>query len=272
MADSNLRECLIDVTPHLTLALIQAHLDQSDPAANRARLSAEIEAVEAAVDVFVLPETFATGFLGDERDGPEAMSGESVQWMHEIAARQRAAVCGSLAIGAGDSCRNRLLFVAPTGLVGHYDKRHLFAYAGEDRRFTAGDRRVIWQWRGWRICPQICYDLRFPVWCRNQDDYDLLLVVANWPAVRATAWRCLLRARAIENQAWVVGVNRAGPDGKGTVYGGRSAVYGPEGDPLLELGESPATGTVLISLDQVRETGRRYPFLADRDPFVLKSR
>ncbi len=259
-----------DAQPRLTLALIQASLEQEDPAANRARLAAEIEALNGTADLILLPETFATGFLGDERCAAESMAGESVLWMQEIAARHRAAVCGSLVIAEAGGRRNRMLFVAPEGTVGHYDKRHLFAYAGEDRRFGAGDRRVVWHWHGWRICPQICYDLRFPVWCRNQDDYDLLLVVANWPAVRCRAWRCLLQARAIENQAWVAGVNRAGPDGRGIVYGGLSAVYDPAGEPALELDTAPAAALVEIALENVHQTRRSYPFLADRDQLTLQ--
>jgi len=165
---------------------------------------------------------------------------------------------------------NRLLWVEPDGSLQHYDKRHLFAHAGEDQRYSAGAERKVFTYRGWRICPQICYDIRFPVWCRSRDDYDLLLTVANWPSTRAGAWRSLLQARAIENQAYVVAVNRVGEDGNGKNYPGISVAFDPLGEALLEMGDEEALEMVTLELDKVRATRERLPFHLEADAFGLK--
>ncbi|GAB4186517.1 MAG: amidohydrolase [Wenzhouxiangellaceae bacterium] len=254
----------------MQVVLIQAELQQSATTANRAHLTTLMDQHGADVDLFVLPETFATGFLGDGEREPEALEGPSFEWMQQQARARRSAICGSLIIAENGQRFNRFVYVDAEGQrLAIYDKRHLFGYGGEDQRYTAGRQRVVFADQGWRICPQICYDLRFPVWCRNQHDYDVLLFVANWPIKRVSAWQHLLRARAIENQAYVIGVNRAGPDGSGTIYGGCSGVYDPLGVPLVEMGHEPGSARVAIERERLQAVREQLPFLADADPFAL---
>ncbi len=249
----------------LNVALVQSRLRWREPAENRSHLAGLMDAAGTA-DLYVLPETFTTGFLGDSRDDDEGMDGETVQWMRAEAATRGGAICGSAVISDAAGRRNRFLFVTPEGAVHHYDKRHLFSYAGEDRRYVAGDQRVLFDHAGWRICPQICYDLRFPVWCRSRDDYDLLIFVANWPSPRVSAWDALLRARAIENQCYVVAVNRVGEDGKGAAYPGHSAVYDPLGEVLVEPWGEESVRSVAIDLERVRTVRADFPFCRGGGP------
>jgi predicted amidohydrolase len=252
----------------LDIALVQPRLHWRNPAANREHLEQMVRSA-AGADLYVLPETFTTGFLGDAPDGGEDMDGPTLAWMRQLAHDTNAAITGSAAIDSPQGRRNRLLFVTPAGEVHIYDKRHLFSFAGEDQRYVAGSERVLFEFRGWRICPQICYDIRFPVWCRNRGDYDLLLVVANWPAARVSAWDTLLRARAIENQAFVVAVNRVGEDGKGVAYPGHSALYDPLGEAVLAPWKEEGCRSGQISLQRLREVREQFPFSRDADGFVL---
>lgn len=256
----------------MKVALVQAQLAQSEAQANRTHLARVIEQLPATVDLIVLPETFATGFLGEGEREPENMSGESVRWMQDQARRRNCAICGSLIIGDRGQRFNRFVYVSATGgVIAAYNKRHLFGYGGEDQRYSAGQERVVFEYQGWRLCPQICYDLRFPVWSRNQNDYDLLIYVANWPIKRVAAWKLLLQARAVENQAYVIGVNRAGPDGQGVIYGGCSGVYDPLGQGLVELGSQPGVAVIDIDLNKLGEVRESLPFLKDGDAFSLKA-
>jgi predicted amidohydrolase len=253
----------------LRVGLLQSQLSWDDPAENRSYLEAFLTRASPRADIVVMPETFTTGFLGDSAGSGEGMDGPTVAWMKELAGRYRCVVTGSSVIDTHTGRANRLLWVEPDGRVSFYDKRHLFSYAGEDRRYIAGKERVIIEYRGWRICPQICYDLRFPVWCRNRADYDVLLVVANWPAVRVEAWSSLLKARAIENQCYVVAVNRVGEDGRGNPYTGQSVVHGPLGETLLALGGKEQYSDMEIDLSVLRSVRSELPFHADADPFTL---
>lgn len=260
----------------LRVLMVQPRLCWQDPAENRRQLEERIknalgapDAVNEA-DLVLVPETFTTGFLGDFDRDPESMDGATVAWMQRLAAGLNAAVAGSVVIGENGSRFNRFLFVTPEGDIHHYDKRHLFAYGGEHKRYTAGERRVVVTYRGWRICLQVCYDLRFPVWCRIRNDYDLLVFVANWPSKRVAAWNALLRARAIENQACVIGINRVGEDGNGIEYPGRSVAYDALGEGLAELGGEEATKIVELDLDDLRRVRTELPFLADADGFRLE--
>jgi omega-amidase len=248
------------------IVLVQARLSWKDPAQNRAHLAALMEGAEAG-SIYVLPETFTTGFLGEAPESDEGMDGATVDWMRGMAAKHGAAICGSAVIVDDVGRRNRFLFVDREGSVHAYDKRHLFSFAGEDRRYVAGDERVTFNFDGWRVCPQICYDLRFPVWCRNRGDYDLLLFVANWPAPRIAAWDALLRARAIENQCYVAAVNRVGEDGKGLAYSGHSAIYDPMGNPVIAPWEEEGCRTAAVDLGFVRDVRRDFPFAAEADAF-----
>jgi predicted amidohydrolase len=253
----------------LKALLVQAQLGWKDPARNRDHLESLLADSEGDFDLAVLPETFTTGFLGDSDLEDEGMDGPTVPWMQALAARYDSAIAGSAVIVEDGHRYNRLLFVTPDGSIRHYDKRHLFAFGGEDRRYSAGRERVNVDYRGWRINLQICYDLRFPAWCRYRGDYDLMLMVANWPSKRVAHWSTLLEARAIENQSWVIGVNRVGEDGKGISYPGRSVVLDPLGHCAADLGSSECCRRVVLQLDSVERTRRDFPFQADADRFEL---
>lgn len=252
----------------MKVTLIQPDLAWQQPEANRSRLARMMDGAGES-DLFVLPETFPSGFLGDQGSPSEGMDGPTVAWLREQAAERNAAVTGSAAIEDAGRRYNRMLFATPRGELHQYDKRHLFGFGGEDRRYTMGESRTVFEWRGWRINLQVCYDLRFPVWCRNRDDYDLMLFVANWPAPRVEAWRCLLRARAIENQAFVVGVNRRGGDGNDLQYLGASSVWDGMGACLVEMDDKEGAATVELDLEALKELRRRFPFQKDRDDFQM---
>lgn len=272
----------------LRVTLVQLDIVWHDPAANRKRVEAMVHGL--ATDLIVLPETFTTGFSNAAVRDAETMEGETVRWMRGLAKASGAAVTGSVQMREGGGVFNRLLFALPTGEMMHYDKRHLFRMAGEHEVYAGGSSRLVVEWRGWRTCPLVCYDLRFPVFSRNRVvdadgrpvapssvgsgepvrlDYDLLIYVANWPAARQEAWRTLLRARAIENLAYVVGVNRAGVDGNGHAYAGQSAVIGPLGEVVLELGAEAQASTVVVERGRVREHRERFPAWRDGDRFEL---
>jgi predicted amidohydrolase len=254
---------------HLECLLVQAQLFWADAAANRRQLESIARERGAGCDLIVFPETFTSGFLGDAEAEPESMQGATVAWMQSLAAELGSVLCGSVAIATGQGRVNRFLWVQPDGGLHYYDKRHLFSFGGEDTRYLAGHERKVFHYRGWRICPQVCYDLRFPAWCRNRDDYDLLIFVANWPQPRTPAWSALLRARAIENQCYVIGVNRSGRDPRGLEYIGGSAVYDPLGEVVLDLGVKACSRTAGIELDTVNATRRQLPFQQDADDFTL---
>lgn len=254
---------------NLNCLLVQSQLFWADAEANRQQLESVARQQGAGCDVIVFPETFTSGFLGDVQAEPETMEGATLTWMKSLARELDCVLCGSVAIATSQGRVNRFLWVQPDGVVEYYDKRHLFSFGGEDQRYVAGSTRKIIHYRGWRICPQICYDLRFPAWCRNRDDYDLLIFVANWPEPRTPAWTALLRARAIENQAYVVGVNRSGEDPRGLQYAGGSAVYDPLGETVLDLGKGQGSGAVMVSLDVVTTTRSSLPFQRDADKFQI---
>ena len=199
----------------VNVSLVQTHTHWHDPAANRALFDIWLDEVPQGTHLVVLPEMFSTGFTMAGRKVAETMDGETIAWMRSRAASLDAVVCGSLVIADGPQVFNRMLWVEPGGSVTSYDKRHLFRMAQETDHYAAGTKRVVVVLNGLRLCLAVCYDLRFPVWLRNRRDYDALVVVANWPAARVDAWLTLLRARAIENQAYVVGVNILGEDGAG---------------------------------------------------------
>lgn len=252
----------------MKVALVQAQLQQAEAEANREHLADLMDSAGNDIDWFVLPETFATGFLGDGKREPEDMNGASIQWMKEQANKHQAAICGSLVIAENGKLYNRFIHVNKQGeVVCHYDKRHLFTYGGENERYTAGDQRVTYTMEDgddtWRISPQICFDLRFPESCRYTKDhqYDLLVFVANWPEARIQAWKQLLIARAIENQCYVIGVNRVGPDGTGVVYGGCSGVYGPLGEVVVEMTTDRRLSAVKVCTNSIIAFRKRLPFL-----------
>jgi len=253
----------------LKCLLIQSGLFWADAQANLHKLESIVRKHGADCDIAIFPETFTSGFLGDTPENLESMDGPTLAWMKKLSSELECVLCGSVAIAAENGTVNRLFWVQPDGVAQYYDKRHLFAFGGENERYTAGTQRKIFDYRGWRICPQICYDLRFPAWCRNHDDYDALLFVANWPEPRTPAWTTLLRARAIENQCYVLAVNRSGSDPRGLEYAGASAVYDPLGETLLDLGAKECSGTVTLDLERVAQNRSELPFQQDADRFKL---
>lgn len=261
----------------LNLALVQQATVWHDSAANRALYGACIAGLGSDVDLIVLPETFLSGFSNAAVDSAEGMEGSGPRWMLEMAAASGAVVCGSLVIRSEAGVCNRLIWARPDGSLAHYDKRHLFRMAGEHLRYAGGSERLIVELGGWRICPQVCYDLRFPVWLRNRQDpgqgrmdYDLLLFVANWPSPRRHAWRTLLRARAIENLAYCVGVNRVGSDGNGLHYAGDSAALDFLGEPLVEMDSEAGVALVSLSAQALATHRERFPAWMDADSFDLR--
>lgn len=258
------------MNPHLRITLVQADLAWQEPATNRRKLATHFRGLAGHTDLVVLPEMFPTGFSMDAEGQAETMDGATVGWMREEAAAMGCVVTGSLIVRDGAHHFNRLVWARPDGTLGHYDKRHLFRMAGEDRHFAAGSRRVTLELKGWRVCPMVCYDLRFPVWSRNRNDYDLLLYVANWPARRAHAWSALLRARAIENLSYVVGVNRIGRDGNGATYAGDSVALDFLGQPLSSEGGGDRVETAVLDLESLRAYRESFPAHLDADGFELR--
>ena len=267
----------------LRISLVQGDTRWHDPAANRDHYAALVAPLAGKTDLVILPETFTSGFSNEAIDQAEGMDGPTVAWIGEQARALGAAVTGSvqLRVDAGDGTPrvcNRLLWATPDGGLAHYDKRHLFRYAGEHKRYAAGRERLCVEWKGWRINPQVCYDLRFPVFCRNrydversgQLDFDLQLFVANWPAPRAHAWKTLLRARAIENLCWVAAVNRVGSDGNGLAYDGDSAVIDFLGQAQVEAHGCEQVLTTTLSAAALAAHRERFPAMLDADAFDLR--
>lgn len=255
----------------LKIAILQVNLKWEDARENRSLFTKEIEALSDEVELIVLPEMFTTGFSMNAKVLAEETDGATLQWMREMAKQKKSAITGSVIIEENGQYYNRLFFVFPDGSYKKYDKRHTFTLAGEDKTYSAGKERLIVEYKGWKICPLICYDLRFPVWARNTEDYDLLIYVANWPKKRVAAWDALLKARAIENMAYCIGVNRVGIDGDGYEYNGHSAVYDCLGKILTEENaEEPFVKELSLNKEQLQKTRHQLKFLQDRDEFTLK--
>ena len=260
----------------LRVGLVQGATRWHDAAANRAYYGARVRQLSGS-DLIVLPETFLSGFSNDIQASAEPMDGTGVSWLRALATEVGAVVCGSVAIREGGIVYNRLLWMRPDGTFAQYDKRHLFRMAGEHTRYGGGAERLVVELNGWRILPQVCYDLRFPVWLRNRRlasatggmEYDLALFVANWPSPRRNAWRTLLRARAMENLSYVVGVNRVGVDGNDLPYAGDSAVLDPLGEPMLECGAQEQIVSVTLDPEPLLAFRERFPAWMDADAFRL---
>ncbi|WP_317172169.1 amidohydrolase [Hymenobacter sp. BRD67] len=259
----------------LTVSLVQTTLHWHQPAENRALITELLASAlpeKGLTDLIVLPEMFTTGFSMEAEAQAETFPGPTLDWMREQAARYDAVVTGSVLTRDGSCFYNRLFWVRPDGSYSAYDKRHLFRLAGEHLVYSAGTSRLLEEWRGWRIRPLICYDLRFPVWSRNDrhDPYDLLLYVANWPQARAEIWKTLLRARAIENMAYTLGVNRLGTDGIGQEYSGQSALLDIHGEYLAQAGNLQTVLTHTLQAGPLEGYREQLPFLLDADDFMLK--
>jgi omega-amidase len=249
----------------LSFALIQTDLKWEDKQHNLLILSQKIRRIEEAVDVIVLPEMFSTGFSMQPQLWAETMSGQGVAWLLAMAQEKKAVIVGSLIIEEAGKYYNRLLWVQPDGQIFHYDKRHLFSLAGEHHHYAAGNEKLIVEYKGWRIAPFVCYDLRFPTWCRNTQNYDIAIFVANWPHRRSNHWRALLPARAIENQAFVLAVNRVGYDGKDIYHSGYTTAIDADGQPLLEIVGEEKIGFCTLYKADLQTIRKRLPFLEDRD-------
>jgi omega-amidase len=252
----------------MKISLIQTSLAWEDAAANRDNFTKLVDGI-AATDLIVLPEMFSTGFSMNPKAVAETTQGETVAWMVATAKAKNAAITGSLVIEEDGRYYNRLFFVYPDGEIKTYNKRHLFTYADEDKFYTPGTEKLIVDYKGFKICPLVCYDLRFPVFSRNAEGYDVLLYVANWPLVRTTAWDTLLRARAIENLSYTIGVNRTGEDGNGHAYIGHSQAVDALGNYLLEPVETEGVFTVALDKEALDATRKRFSFLNDRDEFKI---
>lgn len=253
---------------NLMVALVQQIITPNAPDENLARYASALALMNKPVDLIVLPEVFTTGFCSSARQYAEAVGGRAYQWMQEQAAKFNAVVTGSLVVKEGDTYFNRLVWMRPDGSYVHYDKRHLFRMAGEHTRYAIGTERLLVELNGWRILPLICYDLRFPVWSRSRNDYDMLIYVANWPSARALHWNRLLQARAIENLSYVVGVNRVGMDEAEQHYTGDSSIYGPAGE-LIATSQEPDVVTVELFADHLISYRERFPAYLDADKFEV---
>lgn len=251
----------------LTVSLIQSHLQWEDPQANRNYFQGVIEGIKNS-DLILLPEMFSTGFSMDSTKNAEPAGGPTEQWLRAMAQQKDCAIAGSIAVRDDEKIYNRMLFATPDEVF-HYDKRHLFRMSGENNHYSAGAKRQIVRWRDWRLNLQVCYDLRFPIWSRNQNDYDALIYVANWPAKRAYHWRQLLIARAIENQTCVMGVNRIGSDNNGLSYSGDSLIIASDGQLLLDAEGSEGVFTAVLSAKNQSDYRRKFPSHMDADSFTL---
>jgi predicted amidohydrolase len=253
----------------MKIALVQTSLIWEDPTENRSHLAQKITGFMEEVDLIVLPEMFSSGFTMNPKVVAETMQGETILWLQHLAKAKNCAITGSLVIEENGNYYNRLVFVFPNGDIKLYDKRHLFTLAGEHKSYTAGIDKLIVEYKGFRICPLVCYDLRFPVFSRNEENYDILLYVANWPKPRVNAWDILLKARAVENMCYTIGVNRIGNDHNKNHYVGHSQVVDFLGDYVLEPQEADAVYIVELNKAKLIETRNKLAFLNDRDRFEI---
>lgn len=254
----------------LMVTAIQSDIYWEDKQRNMDSLKTKIRGLAEEQRIVFLPEMFATGFSMNTALA-EPMDGETIDWMRDLAHAQKKIICGSVMIKDKDQILNRLIWMLPDGTLYHYDKRHLFAFAGEEKTFSSGQKKLMVQVNGWKISLLICYDLRFPVWCRQQDEpFDILAFVANWPEKRIQAWKTLLQARAIENQCYVIGVNRVGEDGNGIAHSGESMIVDPLGNVCQKaLSAEEAILAHELNPDILQKVRDRFPFMKDRDKFRI---
>jgi predicted amidohydrolase len=262
----------------LTFTLVQTNLSWEDKASNLQVLQQKIVGIQEPTEVIVLPEMFSTGFSMQPQKFAENMDGTTVQWMKQMAIQKRAIITGSFIAEENGHYFNRLVWMLPNGQFGYYNKRHCFGFAGEDKHYTPGNKRLIAQVKGWKINLQVCYDLRFPVWARqscankeqHEPEYDVLLYVANWPERRSHPWKSLLTARAIENQCYVVGLNRVGTDGNDIYHSGDSMVIDALGQTMYYKAHDEDVHTITLHKDVLEETRSKFPFLKDADVFRIE--
>jgi omega-amidase len=261
--------------PTLTITTIQSNLVWEEKAANLSQLEQKIAGIEEKTEIVVLPEMFSTGFSMRPEALAETMEGETVEWMKRVSRENGIVLTGSVMIEEEGKYYNRLIWMLPNGQYGYYDKRHLFAFGEEDKYYSSGSKRLIASVKGWKINLLICYDLRFPVWARQKNseagpEYDVLIYVANWPERRSHAWKTLLCARAIENQCYVVGVNRVGSDGKSVYHSGNSLVIDPTGQVLYHMADEEDVNTITLQKELLEEVRTKFPFWKDADDFRIE--
>ena len=254
----------------MKIALIQSSLYWESPKQNRDYFEEKINTNSGNIDLIVLPEMFTSGFTMSPENVAETMQGETVMWLKVLAQAKNTAITGSLVIKENNNFYNRMVFVFPSGEIQFYDKKHLFTLSGEDKVYTSGTQKIIVDYLGWKICLQVCYDLRFPVFSRNSEDYDLLIYVASWPKIRINVWDILLKARAIENMSYVIGVNRIGEDNNGYQYTGHSQVVDFLGNCIVEPVESENILCVDLNKETMLQARQKLGFLNDRDAFEIK--
>ena len=260
------------MSKELNIVAIQANLTWGNPEKNRLYFEQVINKLTLNTNLVVLPEMFSTGFTMKPSSVSETMNGATVSWMINMAKTHNIGIIGSMVIQENNQYFNRAIFVHPSGSLEIYDKRHLFSLAGEDRQYTSGTNRIVIQFKGWRICPFICYDLRFPVWSRNTDNYDVLLFMANWPIPRIDAWDTLLKARAIENLSYCIGVNRIGEDENGYQYNGHTSAYNFLGEKVASTSEGKEDLLYCkISKTKLHEFRQKLNFLKDQDSFKIQN-
>lgn len=252
----------------LKVAVVQENLIWENPQKNHQLFEKQIDKLQEA-DLIVLPEMFNTGFTMQVQKIAQTYAGRSVEWLKKMACKYDVVLIGSMAIEENKQYFNRLFVVFPDANFLTYNKKHLFTMGGERAVYTSGKERLIFTYRAWRICPLICYDLRFPVWSRNQNDYDLLIYVANWPAVRNAVWKTLLKARAIENQTYTVGVNRIGSDGNGLYHQGNSMIISPKGEVIKQMNDLADAALVELNLETQNKFKQKFPAYCDADKFIL---
>jgi omega-amidase len=253
----------------MKIALIQAPLLWENPKQNRNYFEEKINSINETIDLIVLPEMFTSGFTMNPKSVAEVMQGETVLWLQALAKAKNSAITGSLVIEENGNFYNRLVFVLPSGAIKTYDKKHLFTLAGEDKAYTSGTQKMLIEYQGFKICPLICYDLRFPVFARNTEEYDVLIYVANWPKPRINAWDALLKARAIENMCYTIGVNRIGEDPNKHDYPGHSQVIDELGNYLIEPQEIEGVFITTLNKNTLLATRKKFGFLNDRDAFTM---
>jgi predicted amidohydrolase len=256
---------------NLKITVYQGYLFWEKIDKNLQNIALRLSGIREKTDLIILPEMFNTGFTMNAEEMGEPMDGKTMQWMQKIAEQYNCVVTGSLIIVDKGKYYNRLIWIRPDGTNKHYDKRHLFGLGKEDDTYTAGKKKLIVELKGWKICPVICYDLRFPVWLRNVNQtYDLLIIVANWPERRSLAWRTLIPARAVENQCYVIGVNRVGHDGNEIYHSGDSTCIDPNGNVVYYKRDDEDVYTFSILAEEVALARRAFPFLKDADQFEIK--
>lgn len=254
----------------LNVCLVQTQLHWENKLANIEMFTRKLSNVPVGTDLVVLPEMFTTGFSMSPELFSETMDGEGISWMRKTANKLNCVITGSLIIEENKKYFNRLIWMRPDGTFSHYDKRHLFSLAGEENHYSAGSKRLLVEIKGFKVMPLICYDLRFPVWSRNDLDYDIALYVANWPERRSYFWKQLLISRAIENQSFIIGVNRVGKDGNEIQHSGDSVCLGPLGNTMIELeSEAEELVTVVLTKSELNSVREKFKFLNDRDSFSV---